>query len=79
MERALFDQGKTSVVLTEENAGSADDRRRAAQLLASHGLIAVAVNLGTDVATVSVEADNDDDIPGAIDDLLDGLIRNRRV
>ena len=79
VERTLFDQGKTSVVLTEENAGTADDRRRTAQLLASHGLIAVAVNLGTDVATISVEADSGDDIPGAVNDLLQGLIRNRRV
>jgi bifunctional enzyme CysN/CysC/sulfate adenylyltransferase subunit 1 len=79
VERALFDQGKTSVVLTEENAGPADDRRRAAQLLATHGLIAVAVNLGTDVATVSVEADSDDAIPGAVSELLTGLARDRRV
>ncbi|MCK7542818.1 sulfate adenylyltransferase subunit CysN [Marinobacter bryozoorum] len=79
VERALFDQGKTSVVLTEENAGPADDRRRAAQLLATHGLIAVAVNLGTDVATVSVEADSDDAIPGAVSELLAGLARDRRV
>jgi len=79
VERTLFDQGKTSVVLTEENAGTADDRRRTAQLLASHGLIAVAVNLGTDVATISVEADSGDDIPGAVNDLLQGLIRNRRA
>ncbi|WP_372972295.1 sulfate adenylyltransferase subunit CysN [Marinobacter sp.] len=78
VERTLFDQGKTSVVLTEENGGTADDRRRTAQLLAAHGLIAVVVNLGTDVATVSVEADNDDAIPGAVHHLLQGLIPDRR-
>ncbi|MGM0569704.1 sulfate adenylyltransferase subunit CysN [Marinobacter sp.] len=78
VERTLFDQGKTSVVLTEENGGTADDRRRTAQLLAAHGLIAVVVNLGTDVATVSVEADNDEAIPGAVHHLLQGLIRDRR-
>lgn len=79
VERALFDQGKTSVVLTEENAGSADDRRRAAQLLASHGLIAVAVNLGSDVASASVSADDDDAIPGAVSELIQSLVRDKRV
>ncbi|WP_328189469.1 sulfate adenylyltransferase subunit CysN [Marinobacter sp. OP 3.4] len=79
VERALFDQGKTSVVLTEENAGSADDRRRAAQLLAAHGLIAVAVNLGSDVASASVTADSEDAIPGAVNELIQGLVRDKRV
>ena len=79
LERALFDQGKTSVVLTSENTGTLDDRRHTAQLLAAHGLIAVVENLGTDVATVSVEADSDDAIPGVVSELLQGLIRDRRV
>ncbi len=79
LERALFDQGKTSVVLTSENTGTPDDRRHTAQLLAAHGLIAVVENLGTDVATVSVEADSDEAIPGVVNELLQGLIRDRRV
>ncbi|MFL1456150.1 sulfate adenylyltransferase subunit CysN [Marinobacter sp. GN3S48] len=79
VERALFDQGKTTVVLSEDNAGNAEDRRRTAQLLSAHGLIAVAVNLGTDVATASVSADNDQDIPGAVNELLQDLARNKRI
>src|SRR5690554_3960635 len=79
LERALFDQGKTSVVLTSENTGTLDDRRHTAQLLTAHGLIAIVEGLGTDVATVSVEADSDDAIPGVVSELLQGLIRDRRV
>jgi len=70
VERALFDQGRTAVVVTEENAGDADERRRIAQLLASHGLIAIAVNLGTDVANASVTADTEAGIPEAVSGLL---------
>ncbi|MGF2686918.1 sulfate adenylyltransferase subunit CysN [Marinobacter sp. DUT-3] len=79
VERALFDQGKTTVVLSEDNAGNAEDRRRTAQLLSAHGLIAVAVNLGTDVATASASADSDQDIPGAVNELLQDLARNKRI
>ncbi|SFR52135.1 sulfate adenylyltransferase subunit 1 [Marinobacter daqiaonensis] len=79
VERALFDQGKTTVVLTETNAGTADDRRRTAQLLAAHGLVAIAVDLGTDVATVTTSADTDEEIPGAVSELLQGLIRDKRL
>ncbi|MFL1464733.1 sulfate adenylyltransferase subunit CysN [Marinobacter sp. HN1S83] len=79
VERALFDQGKTTVVLSEDNAGNAEDRRRTAQLLSAHGLIAVAVNLGTDVATASASANSDQDIPGAVNELLQDLARNKRI
>jgi bifunctional enzyme CysN/CysC/sulfate adenylyltransferase subunit 1 len=79
VERALFDQGRTAVVLTEGSAGTADDRRRTAQLLAAHGLIAVAVNLGTDVATVSTSADSEGAIPAAVKELIQGLVRDKRV
>lgn len=79
VERALFDQGKTTVVLSEDNAGTAEDRRRTAQLLSGHGLIAVAVNLGTDVATASASADSDQDIPGAVNELVQDLIRHKRI
>ena len=67
VERALFDQGKTAVVVTEENAGDADERRRVAQLLTSHGLVAIAVNLGTDIANAATTADNEQEIPEAED------------
>ncbi len=79
VERALFDQGKTTVVLSEDNAGTAEDRRRTAQLLSAHGLIAVAVNLGSDVATVTASADSDQDIPGAVNGLVQDLVRNKRI
>ncbi|MCG2582342.1 MAG: sulfate adenylyltransferase subunit CysN [Marinobacter sp.] len=79
VERALFDQGKTTVVLSEDNAGTAEDRRRTAQLLSAHGLIAVAVNLGSDVATATASADSDQDIPGAVNELVQGLVRNKRI
>ncbi|SDW41645.1 sulfate adenylyltransferase subunit CysN [Marinobacter mobilis] len=79
VERALFDQGKTSVVLDEDNAGNADDRRRTAQLLTAHGLIAIAVNLGTDVATAHAEANSDEEIPTAVSKLLEGLVQGQQI
>ena len=79
VERALFDQGKTSVVLSEDNTGDADDRRRAAQVISAHGLIAIAVNLGTDVASASVSADDDQGITEAVNTLLQDLMRHKRV
>ncbi|AZT84605.1 sulfate adenylyltransferase subunit CysN [Marinobacter sp. NP-4(2019)] len=79
VERALFDQGKTTVVLSEDNAGTAEDRRRTAQLLSAHGLIAVAVNLGSDVATATASADSDQDIPGAVNELVQDLVRHKRI
>ncbi|MCL7945232.1 sulfate adenylyltransferase subunit CysN [Marinobacter sp. ATCH36] len=79
VERALFDQGKTSVVLSEDNTGNADDRRRAAQVVSAHGLIAIAVNLGTDVASASVSADDDQEITDAVQSLIQDLMRSKRV
>ena len=79
VERALFDQGKTAVVLTEETAGDADDRRRTAQLLAAHGLVAIVVNLGTDVATACASADSDQEIPAAVNTLVQELVRSKRI
>ncbi|MEP1217192.1 MAG: sulfate adenylyltransferase subunit CysN [Marinobacter sp.] len=79
VERALFDQGKTSVVLSEDNAGNADDRRRAAQVISAHGLIAIAVNLGTDVASAAVSADDDQEITEAVNTLVQDLMRHKRV
>ena len=79
VERALFDQGKTSVVLSEDNAGNADDRRRAAQVISAHGLIAIAVNLGTDVASAAVSADDDQEITEAVNTLIQDLMRHKRV
>lgn len=79
VERALFDQGKTAVVLTADNAGNLEDRRRTAQLITAHGLIAIAVNLGTDVATVSVEAENPEQIPAAVNALVRELVRDKRI
>lgn len=79
VERALFDQGKTAVVLTEDNTGNADDRRRAAQVISAHGLIAIVVNLGTDVASAAVSADDDQQITEAVQSLVQDLMRNKRV
>ncbi|MBJ6137254.1 sulfate adenylyltransferase subunit CysN [Marinobacter litoralis] len=73
VERALFDQGRTSVVVSEENTGDADERRRVSQLLTAHGLIAVAVNLGTDIANTSVSADSEAEIAEAVSGLLRAL------
>jgi bifunctional enzyme CysN/CysC/sulfate adenylyltransferase subunit 1 len=42
-----------------------------AQLLTSHGLVAIAVNLGTDIANASVTADTEAEIPEAVSGLLD--------
>ncbi|WP_323753947.1 sulfate adenylyltransferase subunit CysN [Marinobacter sp.] len=73
VERALFDQGRTAVVVSEENTGDADERRRVAQLLTAHGLIAVVLNLGTDIAHTSVTADSEAEITEAVSGLLRAL------
>jgi bifunctional enzyme CysN/CysC/sulfate adenylyltransferase subunit 1 len=79
IERKLFDLGRTSVVLTEDNAGSADDRRRAAQLLTGHGLIAIAVNIADDVAGAVTRAETDDNTVSIAETLTQELIRHKRV
>jgi len=48
-------------------------------LLSAHGLIAVAVNLGSDVASASVSADSDKEIPAAVGQLVQQLIRSKRI
>ncbi|WP_404363861.1 sulfate adenylyltransferase subunit CysN [Marinobacter sp.] len=77
IERSLFDLGKTSVVLDEHNAGTADDRRRTAQLLMANGLIAIAVNIGSDVATAT--ADADENAIKVAHDLVQTLSREKRL
>ncbi|MBE0487172.1 sulfate adenylyltransferase subunit CysN [Marinobacter sp.] len=79
VERALFDQGKTAVVVSEENTGDADERGRVAQMLTAHGLVAVTVNLGSDIANASVSADSEADIPAAVAGLLQELVRSQRA
>ncbi len=79
VERALFDLGKTSVVLTEASAGSADERTRAAQLLTAHGLIAIAVSIGTDVANASARADESSEITKAVSELVQTLTQDKRI
>lgn len=79
VERALFDQGKTAVVVSEENTGDADERRRVAQLLTAHGLVAVTVNLGSDIANASVSAETEAEIPAVVSGLLQELARSQRV
>ncbi|TGN40027.1 sulfate adenylyltransferase subunit CysN [Marinobacter confluentis] len=79
LERALFDQGKTTVVLSEDNAGNTDDRRRAAQVVSAHSLIAIVVNLGADVASASITADSTEEIPEAVNKLVQDLVRNKRI
>jgi bifunctional enzyme CysN/CysC/sulfate adenylyltransferase subunit 1 len=79
LERALFDQGKTTVVLSEDNAGNADDRRRSAQLISAHSLIAIVVNLGSDVASASISADSGDEIAESVNTLVQDLVRNKRI
>ena len=76
---AFRESRKTAVVVNEENAGDADERRRVAQLLTSHGLVAITVNLGSDIATTSASADSEQDIPGAVSDLVQELVRSKRI
>lgn len=66
-------------MVTEENAGDADERRRVAQLLTSHGLVAIAVNLGTDIANAAATADSEQEIPEAVSKLVQELIRSKRI
>ncbi len=79
IERALFDLGKTSVVLTEQSTGSADERTRIAQLLAAQGLIAIAVSVGTDVASASARADESSEIAKAVSELVQTLTQDKRI
>ena len=79
LERALFDQGKTTIVLSEDNAGNADDRRRMAQIASAHSVIAIVVNLGADVASASVSADSSEEIAASVGTLVQDLIRNKRI
>lgn len=79
LERELFDLGKTPVIVSEDTAGGAEDRRRTAQLLMAHGLIALVVNLGSDIATASAEADGETDVGTVAHDLVQTLIRNKRL
>ncbi|PSF05987.1 sulfate adenylyltransferase subunit CysN [Marinobacter fuscus] len=79
VERALFDQGKTAVVVSEENTGDADHRRRTAQLLSANGLIAIVINLGSDVAHVSGSAETGAEIPEAVSTLVQELTRSKRI
>lgn len=79
LERALFDQGKTAVVVSEANTGVADERRSVAQLLTAHGLIAIAENLGSDVANATLAADTEQDIPAAVSGLVQELVRGKRI
>ncbi len=67
------------MVVTEENSGDADERRNIAQLLTSHGLVAIAVNLGSDVANASANADSEQDIPAAVSKLVQELVRSKRI
>ena len=79
LERALFDQGKTSIVLSEDNAGTVDDRRRFAQVISAHGVIAIAAKLGSDIASASICADDSEEIAGAVSKLEQDLVRNKRI
>src|SRR5699024_4585727 len=52
VERALFDQGKTVVVLSDKDTDTASTLKTA-RLLTDYGLIAIAINLGSEVASAS--------------------------
>ncbi|WP_111495723.1 sulfate adenylyltransferase subunit CysN [Marinobacter bohaiensis] len=79
VERKLFDLNRTSVVLNEDTAGNADDRRRGAQLLTAHGLIAVAVNIGDDIAGATATANADDNVAEVADRIVQELIGKKRI
>ena len=66
-------------MLSEDNAGNADDRRRSAQVISAHGVIAIAVNLGSDIASASIFADDSEEIAGAVSKLVQDLVRNKRI
>ncbi|WP_165855443.1 sulfate adenylyltransferase subunit CysN [Marinobacter sp. JSM 1782161] len=79
VERKLFDLNRTSVVLNEDTAGNADDRRRGAQLLTAHGLIAVAVNIGDDIAGATATANADNNVAEVADRIVQELIGKKRI
>jgi bifunctional enzyme CysN/CysC/sulfate adenylyltransferase subunit 1 len=78
VERALFDQGKTVVVLSDQDTDTASTLKTA-RLLADYGLIAIAINLDSEVASASVSADSEQNIPAAVSQLVQELLRNKRI
>jgi bifunctional enzyme CysN/CysC/sulfate adenylyltransferase subunit 1 len=78
VERALFDQGKTVVVLSDKDTDTANTLKTA-RLLTDYGLIAIAINLDSEVASASVSADSEQDIPAAVSQLVQELLRNKRI
>ena len=66
-------------MLSEDNAGTVDDRRRFAQVISAHGVIAIAAKLGSDIASASICADDSEEIAGAVSKLVQDLVRNKRI
>lgn len=79
LERQLFDLGRTAVVLAESNAGKTDERRRMAQVLTAHGLIAIVVDIADDVAGAVAKADGDTNLASTAGELVDELIAHERI
>ena len=79
LERELFDLGKTAVIVSEDTVGGAEDRRRTAQLLTAHGLIALVVDLGSDIATAHADTDDDSNVGQVAHELVQTLIRDKRL
>ncbi|WP_144823363.1 sulfate adenylyltransferase subunit CysN [Marinobacter piscensis] len=79
VERALFDQGKTPVILSEDNAGNASERQQTAQLLTAHGLIAIVINPDAGMAEVTITADSTEEVSGTALSLVQDLVRNREI
>lgn len=79
VERALFDQGKTPVILSEDNAGNSSERQQTAQLLTAHGLIAIVISPDAYMAEITITADSTEEVSGTALKLVQSLVRNRHI
>ena len=76
-----LDQAQRIDALTTEQEQElvGDDRRRFAQVISAHGVIAIAAKLGSDIASASICADDSEEIAGAVSKLVQDLVRNKRI
>jgi len=78
VERALFDQGKTAVVVGPEAGLHGEALAQTARLLTRHGLIAVVSQLSDDEADLAASADDESAIPAAVNTLLQAFAKTQR-
>lgn len=69
VERALFDQGRTSVVLNNENCPDINDRIKTAAVLNAAGFTAIVANGGNIAEAQVISADNETELQKAVNEV----------